>query len=827
MLWVLGLVALAAVNFSTQQGLVDYRVRELRATAGSTSLLLRDRAAELLRVQDAYRLSLALAEVVDTKGALYAAAYDADGRLIGGAQARRPYSTAAAEPLNTQQMATDIPLVTIAGDLLDVIEPVYSGERRLGVVRVGFSLHDVYQERANVRQRNIPLAVIFLMVGIALTYWLAGTVTRPLRLLTGAAEQVARGNLQVKLTDQGVAELRVLSSAFNDMVAHVHNMLRAKAYDEHIINSLIDSVIVVDRDGRICMLNTATCELLGYTEAELIGAPIAQVLDDDNLQIGQGVTGGELLAPGLRLHGERCYRTRDGDAVPVLLSASCIEGENGEVEGYLCVARDITDRKQAEQTLAHQAAHDPLTGLPNRARLQERLRSELASAATQASPQPFALLLIDLDRFKEVNDTFGHGAGDQLLQHVATSLTSVLRGSDVVARLGGDEFAVFLPVAQMVGATLCARKLLTVLDEPVQIQDAAIMVRASIGIALFPEHGDSIETLLRRADVAMYTAKRAGGGVICYSPSHDQHDADRLALVAELRAALDAEELCLHYQPIVQLPSGKVQGVEALVRWMHSRRGLLMPGEFVPMAEDHGLIALLSRWVLRSALHGLRDLQQTAPDLGVSINLTAVDLEDAWLPNEIADLLDELDVEPTRLRIELTESVLMSDPERALGVLTRLRDMGVRVAIDDFGTGYSSLAYLKRLPVDELKIDRSFVGHMARDENGRTIVRATIELAHSLGITVVAEGVEDERTWQLLTELHCDAAQGYHISRPQTAEELHLWLAESSAAALLQTTREVDRKSIPEAAPAPSVEIETGEFSPSQSQAELLRPLRA
>jgi EAL domain-containing protein (putative c-di-GMP-specific phosphodiesterase class I) len=246
------------------------------------------------------------------------------------------------------------------------------------------------------------------------------------------------------------------------------------------------------------------------------------------------------------------------------------------------------------------------------------------------------------------------------------------------------------------------------------------------------------------------------------------------------------------------------------------------------MAEDHGLIAPLSRWVLRSALHGLRDLQQTAPDLGVSINLTAVDLEDAWLPNEIADLLDELDVEPTRLKIELTESVLMSDPERALGVLTRLRDMGVRVAIDDFGTGYSSLAYLKRLPVNELKIDRSFVGDMARDENGRTIVRATIELAHSLGITVVAEGVEDERTWALLTELHCDTAQGYHISRPQTAEELHLWLAESSpAAAQLQTTRELDVTSPAGAAPPSSLETVAVELSPRENQAELLSPLRA
>ena len=427
--------------------------------------------------------------------------------------------------------------------------------------------------------------------------------------------------------------------------------------------------------------------------------------------------------------------------------------------------------------LEHQALHDVLTDLPNRALIEDRLHQAILSAKRQV--RSLALLIMDLDGFKEVNDTLGHHMGDLLLQQVALRLQSVLRKSDTVARLGGDEFAVLLPQADAEKAVLAARKILDALKSPFPIQAHTLDIGGSIGIALFPSHGADGTTLVRRADVAMYVAKRAHTGYAIYDSEHDQHSMAQLALSGEFGHAIESQQLEFYYQPKVDLKSGRVVNAEALVRWHHPQQGLIMPDQFIPLAERTGLIRPLTQWGLGAALQQCAVWREAGLDLGVAVNLSARNLPEPQLADNIALLLKTWDVQPGWLELEITESAIMTDPARALNILTRLDAMGVRLAIDDFGTGYSSLSYLKKLPVDTIKIDKSFVVNMASDKNDEVIVRSTIDLAHNLGLRVVAEGVERQAAWEMLKELDCDMAQGYYISQALAPLEFTAWLKDS------------------------------------------------
>jgi diguanylate cyclase (GGDEF)-like protein len=422
----------------------------------------------------------------------------------------------------------------------------------------------------------------------------------------------------------------------------------------------------------------------------------------------------------------------------------------------------------ASRRLRHQAVHDALTGLPNRSLLHQRAERAFRGDALGA------MLLIDLDRFKEVNDTLGHDYGDQLLVEVAARLAAAVRRGDTLARLGGDEFAVLLDGLPHRGAVAdLAGRLQDALREPFGLGGVAIELEASVGVAIYPDHGTTVSTLLQRADVAMYEAKRGRHGIVTYSPDRDPYSADRLSLLAELRRAIEHDELVLHYQPKVALPAGNVIGVEALVRWQHPTRGLLAPDQFVPLAEQTGAVADLTRWVVDHAL-----AQQREWNLPIAVNLAAANVVDVTLPDAIAALLERHGVPGDQLECEISEHTVMADPVRAGDVLARLRALGVRLSLDDFGTGHSSLSYLKRLPLDEVKIDRSFVSGMIEDENDAVIVRSTIDLARNLGLTVVAEGVESAEIMGELAGLSCDTAQGFHISRPVPADQLDDWLAE-------------------------------------------------
>ena len=434
----------------------------------------------------------------------------------------------------------------------------------------------------------------------------------------------------------------------------------------------------------------------------------------------------------------------------------------------------------ASRTLRHQALHDDLTDLPNRALLYDRIEDALAAA--ERSGEPAALLLIDLDRFKEVNDTLGHDSGDRLLEEVAVRLREVVRRGDTLARLGGDEFAVLLRAVphRGVAAELAAR-LQDALARPFTLNGVVAVLDASIGIAHCPEHGTDVHTLVQRADVAMYDAKRSRTSIETYSAERDPYSAERLQLLGELRAAIGAGELVLHYQPKVDVVSRQVIGVEALVRWQHPVHGLLPPAEFVPLAERTGAIGDLTRWVLDNALAQARVWRDAGLDLTMAVNLAAPNIADATLPDAVAALLERHGVPGDRLECEISEHTVMADPRRAMAILERLRALGVRLSLDDFGTGHSSLSYLKRLPLDEVKIDRSFVIGMIEDDNDAAIVRTTIDLARNLGLEVVAEGVESQQILNDLSALSCNVAQGFLLSRPLPAAELDGWLAARSA----------------------------------------------
>jgi diguanylate cyclase (GGDEF)-like protein len=429
----------------------------------------------------------------------------------------------------------------------------------------------------------------------------------------------------------------------------------------------------------------------------------------------------------------------------------------------------------ASRRLRHQALHDDLTDLPNRTLLYDRMEDALSAA--ERGGEPAALLLVDLDRFKEVNDTLGHDTGDRLLEEVAARLQGVVRRGDTLARLGGDEFAVLLRGLPDRGmAAELAGRLQDAIARPFTLDGVVAVLDASIGIAHCPEHGTDVHTLVQRADVAMYDAKRSRTSIETYSAERDPYSAERLQLLGELRTAIGAGELVLHYQPKVDVGSQRVIGVEALLRWQHPVHGLLPPVEFVPLAERTGAIGDLTRWVLDAALAQCRAWRDAGLDLTMAVNLAAPNIADATLPDAVAALLELHGVPGDRLECEISEHTVMADPRRAMAILERLRGLGVRLSLDDFGTGHSSLSYLKRLPLDEVKIDRSFVMGMTDDDNDAAIVRTTIDLARNLGLEVVAEGVETEAILRDLSELSCDVAQGFFLSRPLPAAELDDWL---------------------------------------------------
>lgn len=428
-----------------------------------------------------------------------------------------------------------------------------------------------------------------------------------------------------------------------------------------------------------------------------------------------------------------------------------------------------------EYQVMHDATHDSLTDLPNRVLLLDRLDQAINTAFREK--QSLALLVLDLDHFKDINDTLGHHSGDQVLKHVALRLQGVVRKSDTLARLGGDEFAIMLPLAQERNyVEIVIEKIQNAFLSPFIVGGLSLDVQVSIGIAIFPKHGKDVDTIMQRADVAMYVAKQNKEGFAIYSPKLDKHTPKRLTLMGELRQAIENGDLVLHYQPKINISGNCTVGVEALVRWQHAEHGLIPPDDFIPLAERTGLIKQLFFWVVKTALAQAEQWHNEQFKIGVAINLSPSTLLDADLPDIITGLLASSNVPARYITFEITEGSIIKDPDRALDILVRLAKMGINISIDDFGTGYSSLAYLKKMPVSELKIDQSFVQDMLKNDNDAVIVRSTIDLAHNMGLKVVAEGVEGKEIAARLKLLSCDIIQGYYYSIALNNNDCTEWL---------------------------------------------------
>jgi diguanylate cyclase (GGDEF)-like protein/PAS domain S-box-containing protein len=578
-----------------------------------------------------------------------------------------------------------------------------------------------------------------------------------------------------------VTEVVGLALDVTDRATAQTELTRKEAFVRAIFDSVDTHLAVLDRTGVIVDANTHWLEQVRSGEADMKDATIgddylAFLRTSDTEERREAAAGiASVLDHTRPSFSYEFPLERDDDRRWYQLTVEPLRAPGG---GVVVGHRDVTERRRIEEALEHQALHDMVTDLPNRTLLRDRLRQ--AVLAAQRRNTRVALLFIDLDRFKELNDTFGHQAGDTVLREVGERFVTAVRASDTVARLGGDEFAVLIPLAaDGEEAVMVARRVLASLQEPFIVEAESAFIEASIGIVLCPEHGEDVQTLMRRADVAMYTAKRAGSGLQVYEQDKDHHSPSAIGLIGDLRHSVERGELLLHYQPIVDLELGRCVGVEALCRWRHATRGFIAPGTFIPLAEENGFIRRIGLWTMQEAMRVISGPNGAAVPI-MSVNLSMRNLRGPDLAANLAEMLERTGADPSRLKIEITESAMMADADHTLAVLGELQRMGIRLSIDDFGTGYSSLSYLQRLPVDDIKVDRSFVLNMLTNPSDEAIVRSTIELAHNLGLRAIAEGVEDAPTIDRLRELGCDLAQGYFLGRPMPLDELTGWMQTSA-----------------------------------------------
>ena len=582
-------------------------------------------------------------------------------------------------------------------------------------------------------------------------------------------------------------EARIASMGDGNLLVILRNRTREKAAEASMrmqtsaMNAASDQIVIADRDGAIEFINLAFERASGYLRDEIMGKPAADFLTPKgrNPELHEYVW--SEVREGRTWHGEIVCERKDGTYRAEDMTITPVLNDAGVIEHFIAINRDVTEQKMYEAKLDLLAHHDALTGLPNRLLFSDRLNRRLAEARRKG--EQVAVMFMDMDRFKLVNDTLGHSSGDRLLRLVGERLGSAVRESDIVARMGGDEFTVALSQdKRMDEASRAAQRILDLLAEPFHLEDRDLYVTASIGISVCPTDGDDVETLVRNADTAMYQAKERGKNTFhFYTEALNAAAVERMTLEAGLRKAVEQGDLVAYYQPCVDIRGGRILSVEALVRWRRSDSQLIMPDQFIPVAEETGLIVPIGDWMLRQACEQTKSwYDEGVSRIRVGVNISAKQFQFVDLAEVVRAVLDEAALSPECLILELTESALMQNPDHAVRVLRRLKKLGVKIYIDDFGTGYSSLSHLKCFPIDAVKIDRSFVRNITSDADDAAIAGAIVAMAHSLKLQVIAEGVETVAQLEFLRSLDCDQLQGYFVSRPGPAEDMtQLLLAEN------------------------------------------------
>lgn len=651
-------------------------------------------------------------------------------------------------PLSVKMLIITITVGLIVWVLLDQVQ-----SRRL---------EHIFQKQLTERISAIVVP-IFILTFALITFW----ITRRIKFLTQRISKFSHDVLGMSSEAQDFKkkgdQLYILEERFHRLTGEILQMrevLKMEAEEKLRLNK--KQMEMEQKEKQLLLLQSVT---------DAVGVGVIKKTPE-----GLQVVNQQMAKILQKFRGISAFEVQDGDS----LERTLIDADgNGHVfhisspgifKNKIILVRDITEAKKQTEALEYMALHDSLTDLPNRTLLYDRL--EQAILAGKREDKNVALLVLDLDRFKEINDTVGHHLGDLVLKEVGKRILNTLRKSDTVARLGGDEFAVVLPTAGIEEAKNTAGKLLNVMEEPFLVSGNSFYLSTSIGIVLYPHHGEDAKCLLQRADVAMYDAKRHQNTFTVYNSNLALKSEYNSELVDELRGAIENGELVLYYQPKINYKNGHTAGLEALVRWHHPRRGLMYPDKFITLAEQTGLIKSLTRWVLNTAIRQCAEWHKKGIKIKISVNLSPKDFQDSQFPEHLAEMLGTWGVAPASLGLEIAESAVMSDSARTRDTLEKLDFLGVRLSVDDFGTGHSSFAYLKKLPIDEIKIDRSFIMNMAVDDNDSKIIHSTIELAHRFGLGVVAEGVESKEVLDTLGNFGCDKAQGYYISPPLSPDEL-------------------------------------------------------
>jgi len=620
------------------------------------------------------------------------------------------------------------------------------------------------------------IAVLLLCGGVV--WLLASEQTRRIRQLKAQAERFRSADFGEPLPAGRGDELGELAAVFNDMRDKLRTTTHSRDYVDSILSGMNEAIIVTDDDGRIQRINTATTHLLGYKEEEMAGTSIDFVIDTrKSPSLAQDVPSG--------LPREALFQSKYGESIPVSYTCSIIDNDRAGESSRIFAAQNITERRRAEKRIRYLARIDALTKIPNRMQFQHLLQRGIARA--RRAGHPLCLFYIDIDHFKDINDTFGHLAGDTTLETVAERLTSALPDHSVIGRLAGDEFAVIIhglgPDKEGLEKTNdLAQKLLNRLADPFFVQGHEVFMTASLGIAYYPKDAPNVIDLIRNADAALYSAKKSGGNVFSYyAPAMNEASVERLMTKSRLKRAFERDELLVHYQPKYDLETGEVFGAEALVRWELPDRGLILPSDFIPIAEETSLIIEIGEWVLDKVCEDFRVWQRSVGSPGrVSVNLSLKQLRQLNFIARIGSILRSHEVSPTSLELEITETTLMENPERTIKLLDQLYGLGLHLAIDDFGTGYSSLSALQQFPISTLKIDKSFVRHIVTNPDDATIVDTIVQMGRNLNMDVVAEGVEDEAQLNFLQKLGCTYVQGLLFGDPMSADNyLELLLAQA------------------------------------------------